>query len=313
MYAEMHQGLRLAVSADFASTGPGLRADTFVLVALLCMLAFTQQIIYSTDLDTLEPVAAMPLAPRAHYRQPGPDPVQLAAAEAAAAEPGMPMRCGGALRAAAAPADVITLRVLLDGSCLEVFTSTGEALGTRVYRGNDVPASPHIRAPQQQFTGASSGLGSTAEAAMAAAAAAGAVGWEELFSGDGGAAASGPAGGRLELVSFGPGPAQLLSGSMWQMSSMWLKEQLAESMPAGPASVALPLPAATAVTAAAAEVLQGLAEAAAVAAAAATTVSPVVLPVGDLSLDLGAVAADSEVMSPRMDTLASPSTVKVAS
>lgn len=265
---------------------------------------------YSTDLPTLQRVAALPLAPRAQHKQPGPDPVQLAAAEAAAAEPGMPMRCGGVLRpneGSTADDSVISLRVLLDGSCLEVFTSTGEALGTRVYRGDDGPAQqPRVVQPFETVE-AALGVGSAAAAAaMASAAAAGAVGWEELFSGS----AAVPlisTGGLLELVSFGQGAAVLLSGSAYMMSSMWQQQEQeshqAEVVPAftaAPASVALPVPAATAVTAAAAEVLQGLVvvEAAAVAAAAAV-VAPVMLPVNELSLDVGvAAAATGEMLLP---------------
>ena len=254
------------------------------------------QVIYSTDLGAVEHMAALPLEPRMQYKQPGPDPVQLAAIEAAAAEPGMPMRCGGALRAPGAdtPADVISLRVLLDGSCLEVFTSTGEALGTRVYRGDDVPTQLQHMHAHQQSTEAAMGLNDPTAAAMAAAAAAGAVGWEQLFAG-GAAAARNPAapltGGQLELVSFGPGPAVLLSGSAWEMSSMWQQQQ-ADAVPAfvaAPAATVLPVPAATAVTAAAAEVLQGLVVAEAAAVAAAATVAPVILPVGEMSLDLAGV------------------------
>lgn len=146
-------------------------------------------------------------------------------------------------------------------------------------------------AAQHGTAGIRNGADPTA-AAMAAAAAAGAAGWEELFSSGGGGtpSAAALAGGHLELVAFGAGPATLLSGSAWQMSSMWLKQQqqqvgLAPSLPAT---------AATAVTAAAAEVLQGLVvtEAAAVAAAAAAAAAapPVVLPVGQLALDVGEAA-----------------------
>lgn len=253
----------------------------------------------------------MPLAPRAQHKQPGPDPVQLAAAEAAAAEPDMPMRCGGVLRpnkSSTADDGVISLRVLLDGSCLEVFTSTGEALGTRVYRGDDGPAQqPHVGQPFETVE-AALGVGSAAAAAaMASAAAAGAVGWEELFSGGAAVPLNSTgrlAGGHLELVSFGQGAAVLLSGSAYMMSSMWQQQQQrqAEVVPAftaAPASVALPVPAATAVTAAAAEVLQGLVVAEAAAVAAAAVVAPVMLPVNELSLDVGvAAAATGEVLLP---------------
>jgi hypothetical protein len=251
------------------------------------------QVVHSTDLSALERVSALPLAPRAYHKQGGPDPVELAAQEAAAAEPGMPMRCGGALRQQApegAASGVISLRILLDGSCLEVFTSTGEALGTRVYRGDDWAVQTHHQSAAQAGAQDSLGFSSPTAAAMAAAAAAGAVGWEELFAvgsyavANGSNAASTSSGGQLELVSFGPGPATLISGSAWQMSLMW-QQQVGEAP-------VLPVPAATAVTAAAA-VLQGLVAAEAAAAAAAAAVTPVVLPVGELSLDMAAVAAGS--------------------
>lgn len=256
------------------------------------------QVVYSTDLAALERVATLPLARRAYHKQGGPDPVELAAQEAAAAEPGMPMRCGGALRSSGSKgtaADVIALRILLDGSCLEVFTSTGEALGTRVYRGDEVAAQQmHPLSIAQHGAEAALGLGDPTAVAMAAAAAAGAVGWEELFAQgssavtNGTLAATALAGGELELVSFGAGPATLVSGSAWQMSSMWQQQQVNVA-----AVQVLPVPAATAVTAAAAEVLQGLMVAEAAAMTAAAAVAPVVLPVGELSLDMGAVIGGS--------------------
>lgn len=237
----------------------------------------------------LERTASLPLAPKPHYKLPGPDPAQLAAEEAAAAQPGVPLRCGGQLRplqgSASAPAAVLSLRVLLDGSCLEVFTSTGEALATRVYRGDEPPMqAPHtLSSPQAGGEAARAG---SAPAAMEAAAAAGAATWEQLFSSGGvGSTANGTlsaaalAGGHLELVAFGPGPATLHSCSAWQMASMWQQQQPEQQQ----AVVVMPH-----VSAAAAEVLQGLvaAEVAAVAAAAA-----VVLPVGELAVDVGAAAA----------------------
>jgi hypothetical protein len=199
------------------------------------------------------------------------------------------MRCGGALRTQApngAGADVISLRILLDGSCLEVFTSTGETLGTRVYRGDDWAVQTHHQNAAQAGTCEAPGSNSPTAAAMAAAASAGAIGWEELFAigsnavlnGSNAAAAS--SGGQLELVSFGPGPASLISASAWQMSSMWQQQQVVEA-----SVVAVPVGAA--VTAAATEVLQGLV----VAEAAAAIVAPVVLPVGELSLGMAAIAA----------------------
>ncbi|KAF8056761.1 hypothetical protein HT031_006259 [Scenedesmus sp. PABB004] len=46
-------------------------------------------------------------------------------------------RIGGAI--AQRPGQPLALRLLLDGSCLEVFTGTGEVLSTRVYRGSPAP------------------------------------------------------------------------------------------------------------------------------------------------------------------------------
>lgn len=248
------------------------------------------QVLYTTDLSTVERMAAVPIAPRTYYKQGGPDPVQLAEMEAATAEPGAPMRCGGTLRAPSA-ADVMSLRILLDGSCLEVFTSTGEALGTRVYRGDESPVqeAPHVSTAQHSVQ-ATFGPSSPTDAAMAAAAAEGVVGWEQLFSTSNSSTNIGVGleGGQLELVSFGEGPAMLLSGSAWQMSSMWQKQQQQLQVDLTPA---LPVPAATAITAAAAEVLQGLMVAEAAAVAAAATAVPVILPVGELSLDVANMAA----------------------
>jgi hypothetical protein len=245
------------------------------------------QVVYTTDFGVLERMASLPFTPRPHYKLPGPDPVQLAAAEVAGAEPGVPLRCGGQLRAAQdAASGVVSLRILLDGSCLEVFTSTGEALTTRVYRGDE--PSMHARATHSSFLqdGAQAVLprcSSPADAAMASAAAAGAVGWEQLFRGgsssNGSSFGVGPAalaGGQLELVSFGPGPATLLSGSAWQMTSIWQKQQQQQAVAAA---------------AAAAKVMQGLVVAEVAAVAAAATVAPVILPVGELSIDVGVAAA----------------------
>jgi hypothetical protein len=295
----------------------------------------TLQVVNSTDLDALQRVSALPLPQRAHHRQPGPDPLQLAAAEAAAAGPGMPARCGGVVagaQAASSGGDILSLRVLLDGSAVEVFTGCGAALATRVYRGDEAPVpqpplSAAEAAQEQQHAGdaAQAGRGSShltaAAAAADAGAAAAAAGWSELFASAGSSAATctaggggGLAGGQLELVSFGPGPAQLLRAHAWRMRSMWQQQQqqqewqqqewqqaalaadaapaLAGDRPASPASAALPAPAAAAVSAAAGAVLHGLlaAEAAAAtAAAAAATVAPLVLPAAELPLDAAAV------------------------
>ncbi|WIA38806.1 hypothetical protein OEZ86_002088 [Tetradesmus obliquus] len=131
-----------------------------------CWATDTLQVIHTTDLATLEAVAAMPVPTPAFKRLPGPSPeeaaAEAAAAAAAAAASGVPLRCGGALLRGA-PADEacngnsasskmqqreqqqqadvpaeVTLRVLIDGSCVEVFAG-GQALGTRVYRGDEHP------------------------------------------------------------------------------------------------------------------------------------------------------------------------------
>lgn len=47
------------------------------------------------------------------------------------------VRIGGALDLK--PGDPLELRILLDNSCLEIFTGTGEVLTTRVYRGQPPP------------------------------------------------------------------------------------------------------------------------------------------------------------------------------
>jgi hypothetical protein len=240
------------------------------------------QVIHSTDLATLEAVAAMPVPSPAFKQLPGPSPeeaaAEAAATAAAAAASGVPMRCGGRLLRGGSSSskqhDVsaeLKLRVLIDGSCVEVFAG-GQALGTRVYRGDEHPLD-HIQ--------------STAELAaeMNALTEDSAAAHSMLSS------SSSSGSGAIQLVCFGDGPAQLLSASVWQMNSMWLpdvvaqqQQQLKELMPA----------AATA----AAQVLQGLvaAEAAAVATAAAAAV---VLPVGELSLSVPVGEAEVAALSPR--------------
>lgn len=205
-----------------------------------CWRTNTLQVINSTDLATLECVAALPLAPRPHYTQPGPDPTEAAAAAAAAAGPGMPSRCGGVLHGDSSistngttwPPKTIALRVLVDGSCLEVFTGCGKALGTRVYRGDEPPvrlppaaaAAAAAAAAEHAQDAVIAGRGAPSPAASAPAAAAATAASP--------AAAQAAAGGQLELVSFGPGAAHLLCGSAWQMRSMWREQQEGEDAPA---------------------------------------------------------------------------------
>lgn len=183
-------------------------------------------------------------------------------AEVASVAAGTPRRCGGQLRrhgavrsysgavdVAAVGESVVSLRILVDGSCVEVFTCSGQALGTRVYRGDEAPVD----------AAATAGNGSSSSSGVAYD-------------------------GQVQLVSFGPGPALLLDASAWAMSNMWAQQEQQEAV-----AVVLPQPAATAVTAAAAEVLQGLVAAEAVAAAVA-------LPIGQLAVDV-AFAAE-EALSP---------------
>jgi hypothetical protein len=193
----------------------------------------------------------------------------------------------------AAAADVpaeLKLRVLIDGSCVEVFAA-GQALGTRVYRGDEHPLD---YVPSTAEGAAEMGpLAQTAERGSAAARGVFADGRAVHSTGAGSSSSR----GEIQLVCFGDGPAQLISASVWHMSSMWApdtaaakqQQQLEELVPA----------AATA----AAQVLQGLvaAEAAAVASAAAATM---VLPVGELSLavqmpGLEGEAAAAAALSPR--------------
>lgn len=90
----------------------------------------------------------------------------------------------------------LKLRLLLDGSCLELFTSSGEALATRVYRA---PPSSSSAQPAAAATGA--------------------------------CAAGMLSGGQLELLAFGSGTAQLVVGNAWQVASMWQQQQAAAAAP----------------------------------------------------------------------------------
>jgi hypothetical protein len=259
------------------------------------------QVIHSTDLATLEKVAAMPVPTPAFKQLPGPSPeeaaAEAAAAAAAAAASGVPMRCGGTLLRRCSTADPysvtgsganssssngqkqqdvpaeLKLRVLIDGSCVEVFAG-GQALGTRMYRGDEHPLD-HIQSAAE--------LAAEMAALTEDGAAAG-----SMFSSRGSSC-----NGAIQLVCFGDGPAQLVSASVWQMSSMWLpdaaaqQQELEELVPA----------AATA----AAQVLQGLVAAEAAAVAAAVAATPLVLPVAELSMSIPMPVGEAEAaaLSPR--------------
>ncbi|GBF95699.1 arabinanase levansucrase invertase [Raphidocelis subcapitata] len=110
-------------------------------------------------------------------------PAAAAAAAATGAQQPAPRRCGGPLRWLPRGAASLRLRLLLDHSLLEVFTSTGEALSTRVYRG-DAPPSP----PGAAQTGG-----------------------VQLLS-------WGAAGGGLAAAAAGGG---LAAAAAWEMESMW--------------------------------------------------------------------------------------------
>ena len=58
-------------------------------------------------------------------------------ADEPAPPPPEPRRVGGGLRMN--PADKLHLRIIVDHSCVEVFTGTGEVLSTRIYRGRCPP------------------------------------------------------------------------------------------------------------------------------------------------------------------------------
>ncbi len=164
--------------------------------------------IHSTDLGIIARMACAPLERPPHQRLPAPDPAlaaaQAAAAAAAATAAGGAMRCGGVLHGGppAACSDV-RLRVLIDGSLVEAFCA-GQALATRVYRGDELLMLLRSGRGRAALTPSQSLLGpQTAADAAAAAAAAG-------------------EGGAVRLVAFGRGPAQLLTGSAWHMDDMWL-------------------------------------------------------------------------------------------
>eukprot|EP00878_Enallax_costatus_P009511 GHUV01009939.1.p1 GENE.GHUV01009939.1~~GHUV01009939.1.p1 ORF type:complete len:772 (+),score=256.40 GHUV01009939.1:334-2316(+) len=173
-----------------------------------CWKTNTLQVISSTDLATLERFAAVPIARPVlkHLPAPAADEMEAARhAEMEAVAAGTPLRCGGQLRVAgavkpysgavnlaAAGDSVVSLRVLIDGSCVEVFTCSGQALGTRVYRGDEAPLDAEVSGP---------------------------------VSCNGAAAYS----GQIQLVSFGAGPALLLDASAYAMSSMWVQEQQQEA------------------------------------------------------------------------------------
>jgi hypothetical protein len=195
---------------------------------------------------------------------------------------------------AAAAGDVpaeLKLRVLIDGSCVEVFAA-GQALGTRVYRGDQHPLD-YVASTAELAIAA--GVGSLAQTAESAAAGA--------LVAEGGTVRSAGAGssssrGEIQLVCFGDGPAQLISASVWGMNSMWAPDAAAAKQQQQQLEELAP-----AAATAASQVLQGLvaAEAAAVASAAAATM---VLPVGELSMavqmpGVEGEAAAAAALSPR--------------
>jgi hypothetical protein len=123
----------------------------------------------------------------------------------------LPKRCGGVLRASGGlcpslppPQQRLSLRLLLDGSLVEVFTAEGEALASRVYRHAVLPetvppeAVPQVPAAPQGTTPTPSTTGSTNSSNNAKV-------------------------GGFWVGSFG-GSAQLAACSMWHMESCWEEE-----------------------------------------------------------------------------------------
>eukprot|EP00878_Enallax_costatus_P024669 GHUV01026346.1.p1 GENE.GHUV01026346.1~~GHUV01026346.1.p1 ORF type:complete len:212 (-),score=107.34 GHUV01026346.1:269-904(-) len=172
-------------------------------------------------------------------------------AEVAAVAAGTPRRCGGQLRAAGAVKSysgavnlagagesVVSLRILIDGSCVEVFTCSGQALGTRVYRGDEAPLDAAVSTPVS-----CNGVGAYS--------------------------------GQIQLVSFGAGPALLLDASAYAMSNMWAQEQQQEAAVVALPQLAVATAAAAAEVLQGLVVAEA---AATVAAAAAAVLSPRQLP-----------------------------------
>eukprot|EP00775_Hariotina_reticulata_P013159 gene13159-13289_t len=177
-----------------------------------CWETNTLQVIHSTDMLTLEHLSVTPIEPPAIKKLPAPEPEEVERAAAQEAADGKPARCGGKLRSIAtgssedgAGVGGIKLRVLLDGSCLEVFTSTGEALGTRVYRGDEPPLDHGSNFNR--------------------------VGWERE---DGVAGVEGEMqGGQLQLVSFG-GSAQLATDAVASCSAEYVLGEMSGLPPLTP-------------------------------------------------------------------------------
>jgi hypothetical protein len=118
----------------------------------------------------------------------------------------LPRRCGGRLRWLEPGAAALTLRVLLDHSLVEVFTSTGEVLSTRVYRDGGGCTAP---VSQQLPQGASTDESSSAAAAK-----------------DGGA---------IELLVFGGGGGggggvedSVAAVRAWEVGTIWVPEEEVE-------------------------------------------------------------------------------------
>ncbi|PSC75140.1 Arabinanase levansucrase invertase [Micractinium conductrix] len=134
------------------------------------------------------------------------------AAEAAAANaaPRQHRRLvGGTLTAPAADAEGrVRLRVLLDGSALEVYTGSGEVLSTRVYRGTPP--------------------GSTGAASLAASLEAAAVEGAPAAAAEPAAAAAAASGCGIGIIALG-GTALLESGAAWEMCSCWVGEEDGEA------------------------------------------------------------------------------------
>lgn len=148
------------------------------------------------------------------------------AAAAATAAAALPRRCGGRLQQPAPGARRLGLRVLIDHSLVEVFTSTGEVLSTRVYRGDSLAA-----------PSTSAGAAATAPALSWAAAAAADVAVES----SGGSHRAGSGAGLIELLSF-RGGAAAARAQAWEMNSMW-KLPAAVPTAAGKPPAGVPAPA----------------------------------------------------------------------
>lgn len=110
----------------------------------------------------------------------------------------------------------LELRLLLDGSALEIFTGSGETLTSRVYRGAPAPTRARAAVSAAAAAAVAAAGGVLTQPATEAAVAAAAAAADDSVAGEDGADAD------IDVFAAGEGPVLLSRLDVWEMCSGWV-------------------------------------------------------------------------------------------